>query len=81
MLVEIAVMCAAYQLPWARVKPLHRPVASIGGRAMSLLMLQSQAPLRQASTPGVHHMSHVLRIFTVHGRAASQFRTACPCCT
>ena len=50
MLVQISVMCAAYRLPGARVQPLHRPASSIGGRAMSLLMLQTEAPLRQALT-------------------------------
>ena len=48
MLVQISVMCAAYRLPGARVQPRHRPASSIGGRAMSLLMLQTEAPLRQA---------------------------------
>ena len=56
MLVQISVMCAAYQLPGGRVQPLHRPAASIGGRAVSLLMLQTEAPPRQASTSHrVHH--------------------------
>jgi len=48
-------MCAAYQLPGARVQPLHRPAASIGGRAMSLLMIQTEVPLSSVPVAAAAH--------------------------